>query len=123
MNLRMELFVEDLDRSVNFYKNILGFTVERREPRYVEIRSGHVVFGLGLRKNLRPDHYFKQEHFEHRGTGVEIVLEVDNVQALYGEIKRRHYPLESELQKREWGLTDFRIVDPDGYYLRPTSKN
>jgi lactoylglutathione lyase len=25
-------------------------------------------------------------------------------------------------QQRPWGLWDFRIVDPDGYYLRVTSR-
>jgi lactoylglutathione lyase len=25
-------------------------------------------------------------------------------------------------QQRSWGLRDFRIVDPDGYYLRVTSR-
>ncbi|WP_366663858.1 hypothetical protein [Geobacillus subterraneus] len=29
--------------------------------------------------------------------------------------------LESELKQQEWGMTDFRLTDPDGYYLRITS--
>jgi lactoylglutathione lyase len=34
----------------------------------------------------------------------------------------RNYPIESELKLQSWGMKDFRITDPDGYYLRLTSK-
>jgi len=29
--------------------------------------------------------------------------------------------LAEDLVEREWGLSDFRVTDPDGYYLRFTS--
>jgi hypothetical protein len=31
-------------------------------------------------------------------------------------------PLAEDLQERPWGLTDFRILDPAGYYLRITGR-
>ncbi|MCO8270429.1 VOC family protein [Actinoplanes sp. TRM 88003] len=43
----MELFVEDLDVSVSFYREVLGFQVSRRAERYVSLRRGIVVLGLG----------------------------------------------------------------------------
>jgi uncharacterized glyoxalase superfamily protein PhnB len=30
------------------------------------------------------------------------------------------YRLLEPLRERPWGLRDFRVVDPDGYYLRIT---
>jgi len=30
------------------------------------------------------------------------------------------YVVAEPLQRRRWGLRDFRITDPDGYYLRVT---
>ena len=30
--------------------------------------------------------------------------------------------LAEDLQEREWGLTHFRMRDPDGYYLRITDR-
>ncbi len=50
-----------------------------------------------------------------RGLGVEIVLEVDDVHVMYENAQSHGYPIEEPLQKRPWGLTDFRLVDPDGY--------
>ncbi|MBE2225487.1 MAG: hypothetical protein IAF02_28385 [Anaerolineae bacterium] len=33
-----------------------------------------------------------------------------------------NWPLSGELQHQPWGLTDFRMLDPDGYYWRITTR-
>jgi uncharacterized glyoxalase superfamily protein PhnB len=50
------------------------------------------------------------------------VLEVDDVEAFYRHVVSSNWPRAAELQRRPWGLTDFRVVDPDGYYWRVTSR-
>jgi uncharacterized glyoxalase superfamily protein PhnB len=58
-----------------------------------------------------------------RGLGVEIVLEVDDVKSFFEKVKASGYKgVLSPLQQRAWGMTDFRVADPDGYYLRVTSR-
>jgi uncharacterized glyoxalase superfamily protein PhnB len=52
---------------------------------------------------------------------VEIVLETTDLDTLYERVQRSRYPLAAPLQDRPWGLRDFRITDPDGYYLRITT--
>ena len=32
------------------------------------------------------------------------------------------WPLEEDLRHRPWGLTDFRVLDPAGYYLSITDR-
>jgi lactoylglutathione lyase len=54
--------------------------------------------------------------------GVELVLEVDDVTADRDRVVAAGWPLEEDLQRRSWGLTDFRILDPAGYYLRVTDR-
>ncbi|HEX2158972.1 MAG TPA: VOC family protein, partial [Actinomycetes bacterium] len=34
MRLRLELFVDDLDRSVDFYRRVLGFHLVHQDPGY-----------------------------------------------------------------------------------------
>jgi lactoylglutathione lyase len=126
MRLRIELFVEDLDVSVTFYRDVLGFQVVRRTDDYVSIRHGAVVLGVGPVAKL-PEHTdgpgFSRRRLDiDKGAGVEIVLEVDSVEelsALHEHCQARGTVVE-ELQQRPWGLRDFRLVDPDGYYLRIT---
>jgi uncharacterized glyoxalase superfamily protein PhnB len=54
--------------------------------------------------------------------GVELVLEVDDVVAERDRVTAAGWPLAEDLQDRPWGMKDFRILDPAGYYLRITDR-
>ena len=56
-------------------------------------------------------------------TGAEFVLEVDDAAGERDLVVAAGWPLEQDLQDRTWGLTDFRVIDPAGYYLRITSRD
>ena len=121
--LRLELFVRDLERAVAFYRDVLGFSVGNAQPDYVDVRLGSVTFGLGPQDRLRAAHHFGQAALQQqKGTGVEIVIEVDDVEAAHARVVAAGHPLSGNLGRRSWGLTDFRVIDPDGYYLRMTSR-
>jgi lactoylglutathione lyase len=125
MSVRLELFVQDMDQAIAFYTQILGFEVLRREEAYVSLRNVSVLVGLGPIAKLPEEHggYFTRPKLRAaRGLGIEIVLEVDDVHAMYEQTHSCGYPIEEPLQKRQWGLTGFRLVDLDGYYLRITSR-
>jgi catechol 2,3-dioxygenase-like lactoylglutathione lyase family enzyme len=125
MNLtsfHVELFVANLDASIDFYTRVLGFTVDARHADgYTSIHHGPVSMALNLRAALAADHPIHIAENERPGRGVEIVLYVDDVQKAYAEVQARGWPVSAELQRRPWGLDDFRLQDPDGYYLRITS--
>ena len=120
MTLRFEIFPADLDATVDFYVQVLGFVVlkdQRRDPvAYVYLRRGDVRVGA-LRADVPGDHAARRPP-----TGVELVLEVDDIGAERDRVVAAGWPLEDDLQLRPWGLTDFRILDPDGYYLRFTDR-
>ncbi len=125
MGLRLELFVRDVDASIDFYRRALGFEVLRRDAGYASLRRGAVTLGVGPIAKLSDEHgYFTSRRLaQERGLGIEIVLEVDDVQADYRGVRASGHPITEELQERPWGLIDFRIVDPDGYYLRITARD
>lgn len=141
MRLRLELFVDDLAVSEDFYTGLLGFEVVSRAADYVSVRRGSVLFGLGPVAKLPADDDrpwpgpngpqrpygpgFTRRRLAHdRGAGVEIVLQLDDV----GQVAALHDRclaadvVVDDLRQRPWGLWDFRIVDPDGYYLRLTHR-
>ena len=124
MRLRIELFVDDLDTSIGFYA-ALGFAVERREHDYASLRWGDAVIGLGPAAKLPetgPGPGLTQERLAGaRGAGVEIVLEVEDLDAALAVVRAAGHPLADPPQDRPWGLRDFRLADPDGYYLRITT--
>ena len=120
MTLRFEIFPDDLDATVDFYMRVLGFrlTADRRDQRdqYVSLQRGGVHVGaarsvvLDVRAARLPP------------AGVELVLEVDDVVAERDRVTAAGWPLAEDLQDRPWGMKDFRILDPAGYYLRITDR-
>jgi lactoylglutathione lyase len=120
MTLRFEIFPSDLDATVDFYARVLGFAVltdRRRDPEaYVYLERGGVRVGA-LRADAAADHAARLPP-----TGAEVVLEVDDISAERDRVVAAGWPLDEDLQLRPWGLTDFRILDPDGYYLRITDR-
>jgi predicted enzyme related to lactoylglutathione lyase len=120
-DLRLELFVEDIERSVDFYIGVLGFTRGPTTATYIPVQRGRVVFGIGLARNLPPQHPLRQSADERLGIGVEIVLEVADVDAVYRAVIDAGWPVHTPVEERPWGLRDFRLSDPDGYYIRVTS--
>lgn len=121
MTLRLELFVTDPAASARFYVDVLAFLPVESAAHHATVRRNAVQLRLARAGRLT-EHYFAPEvHTSRRGLGVEIVLEVPDVAAAHRRVLEQGYPLESPLQPRSWGLTDFRLADPDGYYLRVTS--
>jgi lactoylglutathione lyase len=53
--------------------------------------------------------------------GVELVLEVDDVGAARRKVAAAGWPVTADLMIQPWGLKDFRLLDPSGYYWRITS--
>lgn len=126
MRLRLELFVDDIDASALFYSK-LGFHTIRREPGYASLRSEDAELGLAPVTDLPengPGPGFTQERMAGvRGAGTEIVLEVPDLDAAAQAVVDAGVELVEPIRDRPWGLRDFRLVDPDGYYVRVTTRS
>ena len=120
MTVRYEIFPDDLDATVDFYTRVLRFSVtkdQRDAPQaYVAMQRDAVQVGAARREvpgalaERRPP------------VGTETVLEVDDLASERSRVVAAGWPVEDDLQVRPWGLTDFRILDPAGYYLRITNR-
>jgi predicted enzyme related to lactoylglutathione lyase len=127
VGVRFELFVDDVERSLAFYAAALGLQPPPGyDPAgYVPVSAGRMRIGLQRRSALPAGHHFRRAHFAGpRGVGVEIVVEVDDVDAAFAralDAAVSHGGQVEPLAARPWGQTDFRLIDPDGYYVRVTS--
>jgi catechol 2,3-dioxygenase-like lactoylglutathione lyase family enzyme len=120
MTMRFEIFPGDLDVIVDFYTRVLLFrlTADRRNDpdAYVSLQRDDVRIGAARREV--PD----ARAARLPPAGVELVLEVDDVIAERDRVLAAGWPLTEDLEDRPWGLRDFRILDPAGYYLRITDR-
>lgn len=122
MHLHIEFFVEDIARSRAFYTGILGFAVARQKADgFTELRRGSATIALNDRQILNPDHPARPAAGERIGKGVEVVLVEDSLEELYDHVLASGWPISTPLTKQPWGMTDFRVLDPDGIYIRVTA--
>lgn len=107
-----QLIVSDIDRSIGFYVNELGFRLDfRHEDFYAGVsRDGfsvHLKSGIPLKEER-----MKKRHHED----LDIVFGVENVDQLFQQFSRPSVEILQPLCDRPYGR-EFYIADPDGYIL------
>ena len=118
----IEFFVSDVERSLAFYKS-LGFDVAKRYDDWILLRRGDIKLALqGDAHAVEGPHYFTP-HIQRtpRGTGVEVSIQVADVDAEFIRAKTAGLNIVKGIQDRPWKARDFRLADPDGYFIRMTS--
>jgi lactoylglutathione lyase len=116
--LHTMLRVGDLNRSVDFYTQVLGMTLLRRKD-YPEGRFTLAFVGYGDESKqaaIELTHNWDTDAYE-LGTGYgHIALEVDDVYQACAEIKERGGKILREAGPMNAGTTIIAFVaDPDGY--------
>lgn len=124
LSTRVELFASDIERSLEFYGR-LGFELVRRWGGWALIERRGSRLAIQDDAYVRDHAHYFTPHLERfpRGVGVEVAVDVadrDDLDALYADARRAGCVVR-ELRDREWGATDFRIADPDGYFVRFTT--
>ena len=121
-----ELDVADLDASLAVYIGVFGFRchVSRPEERFAYLirESVHLM----LEQASGPGRRFRTAALEHPfGRGMNLQIEVADVDALYASVRRSRLGVVVPLEERwyrqdrtEAGNRQFVVADPDGYLLR-----
>jgi uncharacterized glyoxalase superfamily protein PhnB len=123
LQLSLELFVGTPEKSLDFYQRVLGFEVQgSASAEYTMLKNDDAVIAINSRSVLSSDHPLRVETGGRAGLGVEIVLLVADVEGTYRTAKSSGWPV-SDLALQPWGMHDFRLVDPDGYYIRVTGRH
>ena len=118
-SLTPNLIVADVERSLAFYRDVLGFTVEQTVPDapplvFAIVRSGPVEVYL----NAPGPAVEEYPAFKDRPIGgtLTLFLRVTGIRAAY-EALRTRVPIEMPLEKKWYGVTEFACTDPDGYVI------
>lgn len=122
VQLQVTLAVSDMAVSVAFYRQILGFKPVHEYTGYTLMMRGSLILGLKTDDLLwHPALTRKPAGELPRGVGVELVLEVSDIDEFASGIESNGVSIQEPLREQPWGARDLRLVDPDGYYWRITS--
>lgn len=108
--------VNDLAKSLSFYRDVLGFGVEEEwkdegKVTGVSLKAGDVSFMIG-----QDD--WKKGRDRKKGEGFRIFcLTKKNVDTLADRIVAKGGRLDSGPTDQPWGVRDITLTDPDGFKI------
>lgn len=120
LDFSASITASDLERSLRFYADGLGFIVDQRmeeEGRLtgVMMKAGLVTIGLS-----QDDFAKGKARVKGAGVGFHIVTEQE-LSALAKRVQAAGFPLENELAPMAWGPMGFTTRDPDGFRVTVTN--
>jgi uncharacterized glyoxalase superfamily protein PhnB len=115
-SLWASLTVNDLRKSLAWYRDVVGFTVHQEYEREgklmaVALKAGDVRILLGQDDGAKGWDRRKGEGFSLQ------LMTTQDVDEIAKRIKERGGTLESEPADMPWGARVFRVQDPDGFNL------
>jgi len=130
-----ELYVTHLPTSIGFYVELLGFRVEyeRPEDRFValSLEGAHLMLEEAPSLHRASEEQFRRGEWRTAelerpfGRGLNLEIEVVDIQAIEARILARGHPLLRELHERSYRVGKVQhvvrqllVADPDGYLIR-----
>jgi catechol 2,3-dioxygenase-like lactoylglutathione lyase family enzyme len=120
-----ELTVSDIDKSLKFYVDILGFKKEyaREESKFVFLSFQGSQ--LMLQEKGQGENWETGKLQQPFGRGINFQIESKNIDVLFKALKKNNHPVKI-MPKENWyrmenkmlGNKEFLVTDPDGYLLR-----
>ena len=108
-----QLRTTDLERSIRFYTEALGFEVAFRfEDFYAGIRAGSRIFHLKLVDEPDPSIPIVRD-----GEHVHLFFDVAGVAAAAAELEGRGVRLRGGVHETDWGARQFIAEDDQGHTL------
>jgi uncharacterized glyoxalase superfamily protein PhnB len=108
--------VNDLEKSLAWYRDVVGFTVATKHEREGKLRA--VALEAGAVRILINQDDGAKGWDRVKGEGLSLMITTaQNVDQVAKRIKQAGGTLESEPTDMPWGARIFRLRDPDGFRL------
>ena len=111
------LIVADLDRTLQFYTEVLGLRLAHRAGDYAQLATGATRLGFYSRDAMAKTLGLPLEAPAAHAPGFEIGFKVDNVDAVFTDLVKRGATPVTPPVTRTWGQRTAYIRDPDGHLI------
>ncbi|MFL5539789.1 MAG: VOC family protein [Longimicrobiaceae bacterium] len=120
-SLMASLTVNDLQKSLAWYRDVVGFIVDQQYEFEGVVRAVSLKAGV-VRLLINQDNGAKGwDRMKGEGFSLNLTTAQD-IDAMAERIKARGGTLESEPADMPWGARVFRVKDPDGFILAISSE-
>ena len=116
--IRPNFIVKDLQASITYYRERLGFQLDFQGPDEGPFWAGVSRDGIGIMlKAVAPDVLPIPNHTRHEWAPSDALVYSMDPDALFDEFSRRGASFVKQLSFVEEGLWGFAVTDADGYVL------
>lgn len=98
-------FVEDMDRAVKFYRDIVGLPLKFQSPGWSEFETGETTLGLHPASE------------KNRAGKCEVGFNVENLQSFYEQLRAKGVVFSMPPKKQDFGGTLAQFVDSEGAHV------
>jgi len=117
-SIRPSFIVKDLQASITYYRERLGFQLDFEGPDDGPFWAGVSRDGIGIMlKAVAPDVPPRPNHTRHEWAPPDAHVYSMDPDALFDEFSRRGASFVKKLSFIEKGLWGFTVIDADGYVL------
>lgn len=113
MKLNAGIITEKLSETKEFYTKVLDFGVTFENEFYLLMHTPNRETEISF---LLPNHPTQKPLFQKAflGNGMYLTIEVDDVDKVYLDIKKKGIEIKIDIRNEPWGDRHFAIVDPNG---------
>lgn len=111
------LIVEDLDRALGFYVDVLGLRVGHRSGDYAQLDTGTTRLALYTRSAMAKTLGMALDPPVSNAPGFELGFKVSDVDAGFAELIARGAQPVMPPTDRFWGQRTAYLRDPDGHLI------
>lgn len=119
-SLTPNLMVNDVEETIEYYTDILGFTLlktvpEKGNPDWAMVKRNDVVLMFQSVKSLKDE--LPKLKSQKPGGGLTFYIKVDRITELHEELVDNEVEIISDLESTFYDTIEFSIIDNNGYVL------
>lgn len=111
------LIVEDLERSLTFYTQVLGIPLKHRAEAFAQLETGETRLALFTREAMSETLGMDLQTPAENAPGFELGFKVENVDEAFRELCDNGAPVVIAPTDRPWGQRTAYVRDPDGHLI------
>lgn len=118
-SLSPNMMVTDVNETLNYYKEILGFNIIDTNPESGKLEWGFVMLdnvGLMFQEEKSLKNEYPELNIFNAGGGLTFYIRIENINAFYKKIKN-NVKIIKPMNTTFYGTNEFAIIDINGYIL------